>query len=88
MNLKRIIESEFVYVVSVYLDKFYRYNYFDEVKRKKGIVKHEFIDPYEVDEYCKLLRDANKDYLGRFIYEMSMIPTKESKNFTNTLKLN
>jgi len=88
MNLKRLIDSEFVYVVSVYLDKFYRYHYFDEVKRKKGVVKHEFTDPYEVDEYCRLLREANKDYLGRFIYEMSMIPTKASKNFTNTLKLN
>lgn len=86
-KLKRHTKSEFTCIVSVFLDKEYKYHHFDEVpKKSKDITHHEFEDFSFADEYCKLLLEMNQDYLGRFLYSIKYLPIEQSPNFTNKIE--
>lgn len=88
-NVKRISKSDFICIVSVYLDKEYMYDSFDDVaqcKRHK-IVHHEFDDMLLADEYCKTLQELNNEFLGKFFYNVKYIPIESSKKYTKIISL-
>jgi len=82
-------KSDYTCIVSVYLDKEYMYDTFDEIakRNKYKIVRHEFDDFVLADEYCKTLQDMNQEFLGRFLYSVQYISTEISKNFIKTISL-
>lgn len=86
-HFKRYTKSKFTCIVSVYLDKEYKYDHIDEVPSEvEKIVCHEFEDFSFADEYCKLLLEMNQDYLGRFLYKIRYLPIEMSPNFTNVIE--
>lgn len=87
LNRKRLTKSDFTCVVSVYLDKEYKYDSFEDIAKYKEckIVHHEFDDMVSADEYCKTLQELNNEFLGRFFYQVKYIPTESSLTFTNKI---
>ena len=84
---KRYIKNDFTCVVSVYLDKEYKYDRFEDIPTdSEGFTHHEFEDFGYADEYCKILLEMNKDFIGRFLYNVRYIPIKASENFTNKIE--
>lgn len=86
---KRKTKSDFTCIVSVYLDKEYRYDTFDEIakRNKYKIVNHEFDDMVLADEYCKTLQGMNQEFLGRFLYKVEYITTEVSEKYTKIISL-
>ena len=86
-SAKRFTKNDFTCIVSVYLDKEYLYDNFDDVAKKKRnkIVHHEFDDMVLADEYCKTLQELNNEFLGKFFYKVQYIPIESSKNYTNII---
>jgi hypothetical protein len=62
-------------MVSVYLDKEYKYDSIEEVakSKQKDIVHHLFEDYRDADDYCKLLKDINSEFLGKFLFKTKYI---------------
>jgi hypothetical protein len=88
-SAKRFTKNDFTCIVSVYLDKEYLYENFDDVAKNKRhkIVHHEFDDMVLADEYCKTLQELNNEFLGKFFYKVQYIPTESSKKYTNIISL-
>lgn len=86
-NVKRLSKSDFTCIVSVYLDKEYLYDNFDDVAKCKRdkIVHHEFDDMVLADEYCKTLQELNNEFLGKFFYKVQYIPIESSKKYTKII---
>jgi len=82
-KLKRYIDSNHVYLVSVYLDKTYKYDSFDEVPNDEEVVVHEFPEYFLSLEYTRILEEMNKDFIGRFLFKSFTLPIGFSENFTN-----
>lgn len=82
-KVKRYIDSNHVYLVSVYLDKTYKYNNFDEVPNNEEVVVHEFPEYFLSLEYTRILEEMNKDFIGRFLFKSFTLPIAFSENFTN-----
>ena len=86
-KLKRYTKSNFTCVVSVYLDKEYKYDRFEDIpKNSEGFTHHEFEDFGYADEYCKILFEMNNEFMGRFLYNVKYLPIQSSENFTNKLE--
>lgn len=87
LNIKRLTESDYICIVSLYLDKEYMYDNFDDVAKYKRhkIVNHEFDDMVLADEYCKTLQEMNNEFLGKFFYKVQYIPIESSKNYTKMI---
>lgn len=85
---KRYTKNSFTCVVSVFLDKEYKYDRFEEIPPQcsDAVRNHEFEDYVLADEYCRLLLEMNKEFIGRFIYKVKYIPIEASPNFTNKLE--
>lgn len=85
---KRYTKNDFTSVVSVFLDKEYKYDKFEEIplELSDNLTHHEFNDYVLADEYCRLLLDMNKEFIGRFIYKVKYLPIEASPNFTNEIK--
>jgi hypothetical protein len=81
--MKQIIDSEYVFLVSVFLDKDYKYDDFEQIANKEEMVIHEFGDYWSALEYTKCLELMNEDYIGRFHFAMHKLPIEFSENFTN-----
>ena len=81
-------KNSFTCVVSVFLDKEYKYDKFEEIPPQLAdrVNHHEFEDYVLADEYCRLLLDMNKEFIGRFIYKVKYLPIEASENFTNKLE--
>ena len=86
-SAKRFTKNDFTCIVSVYLDKEYLYDNFDDVAKCKRdkIVHHEFDDMVLADEYCKTLQELNNEFLGKFFYKVQYIPIESSKKYTNII---
>ena len=86
-NVKRLSKSDFTCIVSVYLDKEYLYDNFDDVAKCKRhkIVHHEFDDMVLADEYCKTLQELNNEFLGKFFYKVKYTPTESSKKYSKII---
>lgn len=86
-NVKRLTKSDFTCIVSVYLDKEYKYDNFDDVAKCQlhKIVHHEFDDMVLADEYCKTLQELNNEFLGKFFYKVQYIPIESSKKYTKII---
>ena len=86
-NVKRLTKSDFTCIVSVYLDKEYLYDSFDNVAicNLHKIVHHEFDDMVLADEYCKTLQELNNEFLGKFLYNVQYIPIESSKKYTKSI---
>jgi len=82
-KVKRYIDSSHVYLVSVYLDKTYKYNSFDEVPNDEEVVVHEFPEYFLSLEYIRILEDVNNEFLGRFLFKSFNLPIEYSENYTN-----
>jgi len=87
-KIKRYTKNTFTCVVSVYLDKDYRYDSFDKIPEEDSskISHHEFEDFVLADEYCKVLREMNQEFMGRFIFNVKYLPIEQSENFTNKIE--
>ena len=84
---KRYTKNSFTCVVSVFLDKEYKYDKFEDIpKGSDGFNHHEFEDYVLADEYCRLLLEMNKEFIGRFLYKVKYLPIEASENFTNKLE--
>jgi hypothetical protein len=85
---KSYTKNEFTCVVSVFLDKEYRYDKLEQIppQLSDAMSHHEFDDYVLADEYCRLLLEMNKEFIGRFLYKVNYCPIEESTNFTNKLK--
>jgi hypothetical protein len=84
---KRYTKNQFTCIVSVFLDKEYKYDRFEEIPEcSNGFKHHEFEDYVLADEYCRLLLEMNKEFIGRFLYKVEYLPTEASENFTNKLE--
>ena len=80
-------ENKFTCIVCVFLDKQYKYDVFEDIPTdEEGFIYHEFADVVLATEYCRLLLQMNKDFLGRFLYKVNYLPIEESETFTNKLK--
>ena len=88
-NVKRLTKSDFTCIVSVYLDKEYKYENFDDIAKYQlhKIVHHEFDDMLLADEYCKTLQELNNEFLGKFFYNVKYIPIESSKKYTKIISL-
>jgi hypothetical protein len=85
---KRYTKNSFTCVVSVFLDKEYKYDKYEDIpfELSDKVMHHEFDDYVLADEYCRLLLEMNKEFIGRFIYNFKYIPIEASPNFTNKLE--
>lgn len=83
VKVKKYIDSKHVYLVSVYLDKEYKYDSFDDVPNDAEVVVHEFPEYFLSLEYSKVLELMNEDFLGKFLYKLFTLPIQFSENFTN-----
>ena len=85
---KRYTKNDFTCVVSVFLDKEYKYDKFEEIpcELSDKVRHHEFDDYVLADEYCRLLLEMNKEFIGRFIYKVQYISVEASPNFTNQIE--
>jgi hypothetical protein len=85
---KRYTKNEFTCVVSVFLDKEYRFDKLEQIPPQLSdtMSHHEFDDYVLADEYCKLLLEMNKEFMGRFIYKVKYLPIEASPNFTNQIE--
>ena len=84
---KRYTKNTFTCVVSVFLDKEYKYDKFEDISQcSDGFNHHEFEDYVLADEYCRLLLEMNKEFIGRFLYKVKYLPIEASENFTNQLE--
>lgn len=88
VKTKRYTKNAFTSVVSVFLDKEYKYDKFEDIpfELSDKITYHEFDDYVLADEYCRLLLDMNKEFIGRFIYNVQYIAIEASPNFTNQIE--
>ena len=86
---KRLTKSDFTCIVSVYLDKEYKYVSFEDISKrsKKNVVHHEFDDMVLADEYCKTLNEMNNEFLGKFFYKVTYQKIEVSQNFTKIISL-
>lgn len=82
-KVKKYIDSTHVYLVSVYLDKEYKYDSFDDVPNDAEVIVHEFPEYFLSLEYSKVLEEMNKEFIGRFLFKLFNIPIEYSENFTN-----
>jgi len=82
-EVKRYIDSSHVYLVSVYLDKTYKYDNFDEVPNDEEVVVHEFAEYFLSLEYTRILEEMNKEFIGRFLFKSFSLPIEYSENYTN-----
>lgn len=87
LNRQRLTTNDFICVVSVYLDKEYKYVSFEDIAKCKEakIVHHEFDDMVLADDYCKTLQELNNEFLGKFFYNVKYIPTASSFTFTKII---
>jgi len=83
VKVKKYIDSKHVYLVSVYLDKDYKYDSFDELPSNAEVVVHEFPEYFLSLEYSKVLEEMNKEFIGRFLFKSFTLPIEYSENFTN-----
>jgi hypothetical protein len=86
VEVKKYIDSSHVYLVSVYLDKDYKYDSFDEIPNDAEVVVHEFPEYFLSLEYSRVLDLMNEDFLGKFLYKLFTLPIQFSENFTNNPK--
>ena len=87
-KIKRYTKNTFTCVVSVYLDKEYKFDSFDKIPEEDSckMSHHEFEDYVLADEYCRLLLDMNQEFIGKFIYKVKYLPIEHSENFTNNIE--
>ena len=83
VKVKKYIDSNHVYLVSVYLDKDYKYDSFDDIPNDAEVIVHEFPEYFLSLEYSKVLELMNEDFLGKFLYKLFTLPIQFSENFTN-----
>jgi hypothetical protein len=87
IKTKKYTKNEFTSVVSVFLDKEYKYDKFEDIPKScEGFTHHEFDDYVLADEYCRLLLEMNKEFIGRFLYSVKYMPIESSPNFTNKIE--
>jgi hypothetical protein len=84
-KVKKYIDSKHVYLVSVYLDKDYKYSTFDEIPNDAEVVVHEFPEYFLSLEYTRILEEMNKDFIGKFLFKCFTLPIEYSENFTNNV---
>ncbi len=82
-KVKKYIDSKHIYLVSVYLDKEYKYDSFDDIPNDAEVVVHEFPEYFLSLEYSRVLDLMNEDFLGKFLYKLITLPIQFSENFTN-----